>query len=95
MTCLPLAAESRTVKVICAVALVSVRLASVIERFGAGSSSVMVPVPVPLAMVALFSPERVTVKLSRSSSRVSPRTCTVMFCVVTPGLKVRVPVFAV
>ena len=43
---------------------------------GGRSSSVMVPVPVAVAMVALVGLERLTVKVSFGSLRVSPWTWT-------------------
>ena len=59
------------------------------------SSLVIVPVAVALVRVAPEGLDRVTVRVSLDSTAVSPRTPTVMFCVVTPGAKVRVPDVAV
>src|SRR5436309_16137766 len=59
---------------------------------GGRSSSVMVPVPVGVAIVALVGLERLTVKVSFGSSRLSGLILTVKVSVVSPGLKVRVVV---
>src|SRR2546426_7702870 len=59
---------------------------------GGPSSSMIVPVPVALERVALDGLERLTVKVSSFSSRMSPLTETVIDLVVSPGLKVRVVV---
>jgi len=62
---------------------------------GGRSSSRIVPVPVAVVIVALIGLERLTVKISFNSFRVSPLTWTMMVLVVSPGLKVRVPLVAV
>ena len=61
------------------------------ESVGVVSSSVMVPSPWPSEMVALAGFERLTKKVSSTSSTVSPLTVTVTFRVVVPAVKVRVP----
>ena len=59
---------------------------------GGRSSSIIVPVPVALVIVALTGLERLTVKVSLGSLRVSPLTWTVTVLLVSPGLKVSVVV---
>ena len=59
---------------------------------GGRSSSVMVQVPIGVAMVALAGFERLTVKVSFGSSRLSGLIWTVKVLVVSPGLKIRVVV---
>ena len=56
---------------------------------------VMVPVAVAPVMVAPVGLDSVTVKASVVSTAVSARMGTLIFCEVTPGAKVRVPVVAV
>jgi hypothetical protein len=51
----------------------------------------MAPVPVPVSMVAFWALLRVTVNVSLFSKIVSPFTRTVMVLLVSPGLKVKVP----
>ncbi len=56
----------------------------------------IVPTPWASAIVALpVALERFTLNVSFGSTVVSPLTCTVTVCVVTPGAKVTVPEFAV
>src|SRR5216117_2616969 len=57
---------------------------------GGRSSSVMVHVPVAVARVALAGLERLTVKVSFNSSKLSGLIWTVKVLFVSPGLKVRV-----
>src|SRR5207247_1254573 len=59
---------------------------------GGRSSSVIVQVPEGVAIVALVGLERLTVKVSFGSSRLSGLILTVKVLVVSPGLKVRVVV---
>ena len=59
---------------------------------GGASSSMMVPVPVAVVIVALTGLERLTVKVSFNSLRVSPCTWTLTVLLVSPGLKVSVVV---
>ena len=64
---------------------------------GAGRSSLTI-VPTPWASVIVALPvafERFTLNVSFGSTVVSPLTCTVTVCEVTPGAKVTVPEFAV
>src|ERR1044071_7169989 len=58
------------------------------------SSSTIVPIPCPSAIVALVALVRLTKKLSLPSTTVSPMTTTATVFVVSPGLKVRVPLLA-
>ena len=60
-----------------------------------GAVLVMVPVAVAPVMVAPVGLDSVTVKVSAVSTVVSARMGTLIFCAVTPGAKVRVPVVAV
>ena len=61
----------------------------------AASSSTIVPVALPSRIDAPSDgSDRVTVKLSLPSTIASPVTATRMFCCVTPGAKVRVPLWA-
>ena len=55
----------------------------------------MVPVAVAVVMVAPVGLDSVTVKVSAVSTAVSARMGTLIFCEVTPGAKVRVPVVCV
>jgi hypothetical protein len=92
VTCLPEAELSVTVKAAFVVPeLPSVTVTSLIESAGSGSSSVIVPTPWLSVMVAFTAPERFRVKVSLSSSIVSPRTGTVMVPVVEPATMVSVP----
>src|SRR5206468_8232609 len=57
---------------------------------GGRSSSIIVPVPLAVVIVALTGFERLTVKVSFNSLRVSPLTWTLKVLLVSPGLKVSV-----
>ena len=67
---------------------------SLIAKVG-NSSSIIVPVPVAVLIVALVAPDNPTVKVSSPSKTISPLTKTVNVAVVWPGVKVKVPFFAV
>ena len=69
----------------------SVTVTSLTDRTGGASSSRIVPRPMPSAIVALLGSDRVTVKVSSSSSSVSLFTRMVSCLVVTPALKTRLP----
>ena len=56
---------------------------------------VAVAVAVAVVMVAPVGLDSVTMKVSAVSTAVSARMGTLIFCEVTPGAKVRVPVVAV
>jgi hypothetical protein len=71
--------------------LPSVRLASVTERVGEGSSSVIVPRALESEIVAPEALDRLTRKRSSVSSSVSPWTGTRMVLDVVPGANVSVP----
>jgi hypothetical protein len=88
-----LAAESVTVKFAFTVPgpSPSTTVASPIDSVGVGSSSLIVPTPWPSASVALSGGDRLTKKLSSSSSRTSPLTGTEIVFVVCPAAKVNVP----
>ncbi len=89
----PEGALRETVKVASTVAgrLPSVTVASVIASVGVASSSVIVPTPWGSAIVAFDPFERLTAKVSFTSSSVSPLTSTVTCFVVSPAAKFSVP----
>ncbi len=92
------AALSETVKTYAVVPLLpSLCETSLIVMFDAAASSLtIVPTPWASVIVALpVAPERFTLNVSFGSTVVSPLTCTVTVCEVTPGAKVTVPEFAV
>jgi hypothetical protein len=62
-----------------------------IDTTGALSSFTIVPTAVPEAIAALPGAERLTVKLSSGSLRVSPVSVTATACVTTPGANVTAP----
>ena len=68
---------------------------SLIDKFGALSSSVIVKVPVVSLILALEALDKVRVTVSLFSSVLSPKTGTVNVFDVSPALKVRVPLAAV
>ena len=68
---------------------------SAIDNDGAPSSSVIVSSPIPSFIVTLLGLLNVTVTVSSTSSTVSAKTAIGIFCVVTLGAKVIVPVPAV
>jgi hypothetical protein len=61
---------------------------------GAASSLVMVPTPSPSPSAAFDGELRVTLKVSLGSLTASPRTATVICCVVVPTAKESVPLAA-
>jgi hypothetical protein len=82
---------SVTTKVAVAVpVLPSATTASATAMVGVASSSVIVPVACASPTVAFVGPERSTTKVSLTSSRTSPFTCTVTGRTVWPGLNVTV-----
>ena len=90
------AADRLTVKTASVVpASPSVTVTSLITSVGKPSSSMIVPVPWLSVSAALTGLVRVTTNVSFASCTASPRTGTVMCCVVVPGLKVNVPLAAV
>jgi hypothetical protein len=73
--------------------LSSLALASGVVRAMTGrSSSIIVPIPVALLIVPPTASVRLTVKVSSSSRVVSPLTLMLTVLLVSPGLKVMVPV---
>ena len=68
---------------------------SLIDKFGALSSSVIVKVPVASLILAFDALDKVRVTVSLFSSVLSPKTGTVNVFDVSPALKVRVPLAAV
>ena len=73
----------------------SVLVAAIESDAGVTSSLRMTPVAVPSRIDAPSEAlDKVTVKLSSSSTAVSPMTATRMVCCVTPAAKVRVPLCA-
>ena len=93
VTCLPLAADSDTVKSRSASPLSpSATLALPMLTVGAASSSVIVPTPVDAEpSVALLGPLKVTRTVSSGSSTVSPRTFTVTVLLRSPAANVSRP----
>ena len=73
--------------------LPSATLTSLMEIEGCGSLSVMVPSPCGSTIDAFAGFVRLTKKISFVSSSVSPLTSTVIVFVVSPGLKITVPLF--
>ncbi len=70
-------------------------VAAIDSDAGAKSSLMIVPVALPSRIDAPSDgSDRMTVKVSLPSTVASPVTATRMFCCVTPGAKVRVPLWA-
>ena len=96
MTVRPLAVESETVKVRLDVpASGSPAALSFTDSEGSPSSSVIVPVPESSANAAAPGAERLSAKVSSTSSRTSALRVTGTVFVVSPGRKVRSPLVAV
>ena len=72
----------------------SVTVTSFTDSDGKPSSSVIVPIPCGSGVVALSAPERLSAKVSLTSSRRSPFTATVTVLVVSPAAKLSVPLLA-
>ena len=73
----------------------SALVAAIDSEAGMKSSLTIAPVALPSRIDAPSDgSDRVTVKVSSASTIVSPATATRMFCCITPGAKVRVPLWA-